>query len=507
MNRQVDCVVFMINVGEFSFNFVVNVQNQGSVFNVVMGCFRSMQVIFNVVSQFYGCVFSVNCSYFIGYDSVFFVQSNLVVEWIFCELFNVQGDMFMFCVNLQNNCSDFVVFFVFMNCFFVCNVSGDVRQVNQVVDVVVQVDEDIEVSDRFDFIFNMVVFVVGFCELLLWVSFVLFQIQGDMMMFFVDIQNYNFYYIVNVNNFGWVDVFVGLIYFGNVYQVFNVFFDFNEVVVVGQVGYVISQFGIFWIMFSDSYLWIFVQLFQVQGYMGMFVVEFQYFNSDFVVYVDDFVWMFNVFSGYVSDVQQVVNVVQINECIVVSEVFNDIFNFYVFLQVFQQLIVFCVVFGFDNGMMRNNNVVVFLIQFDYFKFKFFVFQVQSVMYWMNVYQRIWQECMNIVQFNSEVVFNFVVDNIGNSFSIFVSFFQCDSGFVMFSFFMGQQSFIEVVFYCVQSNVNFVIYLDFQFVLGVFELFSWDGGFRFQISVNQYYVFVDSNNNVMNDRIWVGFDFF
>lgn len=80
---------------------LANAQNQGSVFNAVTGCFRSTQVTFNAVSQFYGCAFSVNCSYFTGYDSAFLVQSNPVVERIFCELFNAQGDTFTFCVNLE----------------------------------------------------------------------------------------------------------------------------------------------------------------------------------------------------------------------------------------------------------------------------------------------------------------------------------------------------------------------------------------------------------------------
>ena len=116
--------------------------------------------------------------------------------------------------------------------------------------------------------------------------------------------------------------------------------------------------------------------------------------------------------------------------------------------------------------------------------------MQSVTHRTNVYQRTWQERTNTVQLNSEAALNFAVDNTGNSFSIFVSFFQRDPGFVTFSFLTGQQSFTEAVFYCVQSNVNFVTYLDFQLALGVFELLSRDGGLRFQTSVNQYYVFVD-----------------
>ena len=288
---------------------------------------------------------------------------------------------------------------------------------------------------------------------------------------------------------------------------FNAFFDFNEAAVVGQVGHATSQFGTFRITFSDSYPRIFAQLFQAQGYTGTFAVELQHFNSDFVAHVDDFARMLNAFPGHVSDVQQAVNAAQINECTVVSEVLNDTFNFHAFLQVFQQLIALCAVFGFDNGTTRNNNVVALLIQLDYFEFKLFAFQVQSVTHRTNVYQRTWQERTNTVQLNSEAALNFAVDNTGNSFSIFVSFFQRDPGFVTFSFLTGQQSFTEAVFYCVQSNVNFVTYLDFQLALGVFELLSRDGGLRFQTSVNQYYVFVDSNNNATNDRTRAGFDFF
>ena len=117
-----------------------------------------------------------------------------------------------------------------------------------------------------------------------------------------------------------------------------------------------------------------------------------------------------------------------------------------------------------------------------------------------------QERTNTVQLNSEATFNFAVDNTGNSFSVFVSFFQRDPSFVTFSFLTGQQSFTEAVFYCIQSNVNFVTN-PISSSPGRFELLSRDGGLRFQTGVNQYYVFVDSNNNTTNDGTRAGFDFF
>ncbi|MNC41347.1 hypothetical protein D3C75_901100 [compost metagenome] len=77
----------------------------------------------------------------------------------------------------------------------------------------------------------------------------------------------------------------------------------------------------------------------------------------------------------------------------------------------------------------------------------------------------------------------------------------------FSFLTGQQSFTEAVFYCIQCNVNFVTNLDFQFALGVFELLCRNGRLRFQTGVNQYDIFVDSNNNTTNDGTRTGFDCF
>lgn len=120
--------------------------------------------------------------------------------------------------------------------------------------------------------------------------------------------------------------------------------------------------------------------------MLFFFVEFKYFNVDFVINIYDFIWVFNVFLSYISDVQQIVYVVKVNECIVISKVFNDIFDFVVFFKVSKKCFVFSVVFCFNNCMMRNNNVVMFSVKFDNFKFKFFVFKVCSIMYWMYVNQ-------------------------------------------------------------------------------------------------------------------------
>lgn len=75
--------------------------------------------------------------------------------------------MLTLCVNLRNNCCNFVAFPVFTSYFFAYNVLGDARQVNQAIDAAVQADENAEVSDGFSFTFNMITLIMDFHEPLL----------------------------------------------------------------------------------------------------------------------------------------------------------------------------------------------------------------------------------------------------------------------------------------------------------------------------------------------------
>ena len=108
---------------------------------------------------------------------------------------------------------------------------------NQAVDAAIQTDEDTEVSDGLDLAGNTVALGVSFGKQLPRVGFALLQTQGDTTTLFVDVQNHHVNHVANVDNLGRVDVLVGPIHLGYVYQAFHAFFDFNEAAVVGQVGH------------------------------------------------------------------------------------------------------------------------------------------------------------------------------------------------------------------------------------------------------------------------------
>lgn len=211
---------------------------------------------------------------FISYDGVFvqFVGS-VGFYWVVGELFDVEGDMFFVDIYVENDGFDYVVFFVFFDDLFVWMVLVQIGKVNYVVNVVVQVDEEIEFGFVFYFVFNFGVDWELFGKGILWVLQGLFEVQGDVVFDWVNFQDYYFDFLGSGNDFVWMDVFFGLGYFGNVDQVFDVWFQFNKCIIVGDVGYLVCEFGFDWVFCFDIILWISFKLFYVEIDVMCFLVD------------------------------------------------------------------------------------------------------------------------------------------------------------------------------------------------------------------------------------------
>lgn len=93
--------------------------------------------------------------------------------------------------------------------FFADFVPGDVGQVDQAVDAAVQTDEDTEVGDRLDGTGDTVTLVELAGEVFPRVGFALLDTQGDTTTLFVDVQNLNFHFVANLDDFRRMDVLVG----------------------------------------------------------------------------------------------------------------------------------------------------------------------------------------------------------------------------------------------------------------------------------------------------------
>ncbi len=369
---------------------------------------------------------------------------------------------------------------------------------NQTVDAAFQADEDTEIGDRLDGAGDLVALVEAAREIFPRVGFALLDTQGDTTTLFVDVENLNFHFVANLNDFGRVDVLVGPIHLGDVHQAFHALFQFGEAAVVGEVGDLGGDTGAFRVTGFDGNPWVFAQLLQAQRYAVALAVELENLDVDLVANVDDLRRMLDAFPSHVGDVQQAVHATEVDECAVVGEVLDDTFDLLTFLQGFQQSFTLGAVLGFQDTATGNDNVVAFLVELDDLELEFLAFEVSGVAHRADIHQGAWQERTDTVDVDGETAFDLAVDDALDNFFRCESRFQNDPALCTLGFFAGQLGFTEAIFNRVQRNVNFVTHADGQLALFVVELLDRDDALGFQTGMDSDPVTIDVDHDAGDD---------
>ncbi|KPW29715.1 hypothetical protein ALO95_05579 [Pseudomonas syringae pv. antirrhini] len=501
LDGQADYAALAVNADDLGFDLFAFFQNVTRVFNAVTADFGGFEGRFDVVGQGDDGAFGVNFFNDTANDSALVIDSDVLGERIAFQLLDTQRDALALRINRQDHGVELVALLEATYGFFAHFVPGDVGQVNQAVDAAVQTNEDTEIGDRLDGAGDFIALVELAREIFPRVGFALFDAEGDTTTLFVDVQNHNFHFVANLNDFRRVDVLVGPVHFGNVYQAFHAFFQLCEAAVVGQVGNTRGNAGAFRVASLDSNPWVFTQLLQTQGNTIALAIVLQNLHIDLVANVDDFRWMLDTLPGHVGDVQQAIDATQIDECAVIGEVLDDTFDLLTFLQGLEQSFALGTVLGFQDTATGNDNVVALLVQLDDLELELFAFQVSRVTHRADVNQRTRQERTDAVNVDSEAAFNLTVDNALDHFFSCESRFQNDPALGTLGFFAGQLGFAKAIFDRVQRNVNFITDLDGQLASVVVELLQRDEAFRFQTGVNRNptCLVVDINDDSGDDR--------
>ena len=160
---------------------------------------------------------------------------------------------------------------------------------------------------------HSVAFVVVGRELFPWVRLTLLDAQRDPTTLFVYIQNHDFNFIANEHNFGRVNVLVGPVHFGNVYQTFDTFLNFNKATVVSNVRDFTHNACAFWVPTSDVDPRVFAELLETQRNAIALPVELQNLYFQFIANVHHLGRMLDALPRHVGDVQEAVDATQVHK--------------------------------------------------------------------------------------------------------------------------------------------------------------------------------------------------
>lgn len=179
---------------------------------------------------------------------------------------------------------------------------------------------------------------MGGSELLPGIGLALLETEGNAALLLIDVENLYLNGIADIDNLGRMDVLVGPVHLGDVYETLNALLDLNEAAVVGKVGYLAGDLGADRVALGDINPGICTELLESERYTGTLTVELQNLDLNLVADIDDLGRMLDALPGHIGDVKKSVNAAEVNECAVVSEVLDDTLDDLAFLEVGKKLL-------------------------------------------------------------------------------------------------------------------------------------------------------------------------
>ena len=235
---------------------------------------------------------------------------------------------------------------------------------HQTVNCAIETNEDAKVRDRLDRALDLIALVEGVGKFLPGVGTALFHPERNTPTLFVDLENHHLGLFAQSNNFGRVDVLVGPVHFGHVYQALDARFDLHKRTVIGDVGDLAEHAGALRVAPCNPGPGVVAQLLDAQRHTVLFLIEPKHFSGDFLTDCQHFGRVANATPRHVGDVQESVDSTQIDKCAVLGDVLDRACNDGALAQGFEELRALFALGQFNHGTPRNNHVVALAVELD-----------------------------------------------------------------------------------------------------------------------------------------------
>ena len=237
------------------------------------------------------------------------------------------------------------------------------------------------------------------------------------------------------------------------------------------------------------------QLFQTESNTFFLVVEIEDNHIDFLVELNHFRRIVYTSPTQVGDVNQTIYAAKVDKCTERGNVFDNAFEHLTSLEFRDNLFFLFLEFGFDKCFVRNDNVFVFLVDFNDFELHRFAYEYVVVADGFNVDLRTRQE-----GFDAEYIDNHAA--FGATFYIAFDNLFVVEGFVYTiprtrstGCFVRQNQLTFFVFLAL--DVHFYLVADFQ-VGVVAKLAHRNDTVRFETDVYHYFAFVHRDDGAHYD---------
>ena len=287
-------------------------------------------------------------------------------------------------------------------------------------------------------------------------------------------------------------------HFRNVDETFNASSDFYECTVVSHNNNLTSYLVTNLEFFAESIPGVGSELLEAESDTLLSFIEVEDNNIELLIEFNDFLRIVYAAPREVCDVNETVNTAEVDEYTVRSDVLNSTFEHLTLLELRNDFLLLGFEFCFDKSLVRNNNVLEFLVDLNDLEFHCLTNEYIVVADGLNIDLRTGKERFDTEYVNNHTTLSAALDVTLNDFLRFESSVNAIPRLRSTSLIVRKNELTLYTFEAFNINFNCITYSEFGVVT---EFRSVDDTIALVTDINYNFALVNSLNNAVNHFVF------
>ena len=415
------------------------------------------------------------------------------------QLLDPQGEALAVAIDVEHACLHLIALLEAIRGVTQALAPGQVTDVNQAVDAILDTDKDAEVGDVADLALDDDAYGVTILDAVPRVLFELTHAQGNPLVLHIDTQNLSFDHVGNRHELGGVLDALVPSHLGDVNQTLDTVLEFDECTVVGDGNDLSADDGSDGVLVVHLVPWIWTHLLVAQGDALAVAVELEDLDLDGLANFEHLGGVIDAAVAHVGDVQQSIDSAQVHEGAVVGDVLDDTVHDGANTQATDGIHALGLALFLKQHPARQHDVAAALVELDDAEVEGFADQLVEVLDWTQVHLATRQECLDadvdgqttLDASNHDTVDGLVgLDRLGD----------LVPGLHQVGLFLGELELSVFLGHVAQEYIDFVANGDGRDAVLVLELMERDAAFGLVAHVHGHPVAFKCDHVALDDRL-------
>ena len=381
---------------------------------------------------------------------------------------------------------------------------GNVGDVDEAVDAVLDADEHAELGDVLDGALQDGAFGVLLGHEFPGIGTDLLHAEADALLVSVNAQDDHFHLVAGVDELGRMTQLAGPGHFGNVHEALDAGLKLHEGAVVHKVGDFALDLGADGEAFGDVFPRIGNELLEAQGDLAVFAVEGEHLEGEVLAEADHFLGMADALPAHVRDVQEAVEAAEVDKDAVLGDILGLAVHDLAFGEGFKELLTLGVAFLFEQDAPGDDDVAAVAVDLENAEFEGLIDEGVHVRDRTEVHMGAGQEGFHAADIDGVAALDAAHDAAFDDLVVFLHLLELVEDLHALGLLKGQADGAVAFILVHNEDVDDVPDLNRYIALFVEEFTGGDLTFGLEVHVHQDIFFINFDDGAFDDRAFLQF---